>query len=190
MSDAAADFLLRRAQAEDWEAIARVHAETWQAAYRRILPLELYPRFSLASRLRLWRGLFAAPEPPLVEVAAAPLGDVTGFAWLRRVAQPDAAFDSEIIAVAVTPSFQRRGLGRRLMAAAARRLAKCGGRNAYLWVYRDNVPARAFYEKLGGRMVDEDTEQVESLEIPIVAYAWKPIEDLLAACVALGGPMR
>lgn len=181
------DLRLRAGRRDDHQEIARVHAETWLDAYRDILPLELYPRFSLENRLTLWRGLYQGEEAPMVDVLAMPDGRLAGFAWMRRIEQAEAAFDSEIIAIAVSPAYQRRGLGVRLMAAAARRLKRQRGGSVYVWVYRDNAPARDFYVKLDGRMVDEDTEQVESTQIPIVAYAWKPLDDLLAACAAASG---
>lgn len=173
--------VLRAGRSGDQAGIARVHAEAWQAAYRDILPAGIVAGFTLESRQALWRGLFAARRAPLVEVAALPGGELAGFAWVRQVRQPEAAFDGEIIAVAVAPAWQGGGLGRRLMAAAAARLAALGATNCYLWVYRDNLPARGFYERLGGRMVDEDVERYQGEELRIVAYAWKPLSDLLAA---------
>lgn len=182
------ETVLRAAIPEDQAGIARVHAQAWQAAYRDILPAELVAGFSLESRELLWRGLFAGRRPPLVELAALPGGDIAGFVWCRRIAQPEAGFDGEIIAVAVAPAWQGRGLGRRLMAAAAARLAALGAASGYLWVYRDNLAARGFYERLGGRMVDQDVERYEGQELPIVAYAWKPLDDLLAPKVTEAGP--
>ena len=171
---------LRAARPDDWEAIAQVHAEAWQAAYSGFLPPPVMRRFALPGRRRLWQGLLAAETPPLVELVETAAGGIAGFAWCRRVAEPDAAFEGEIVAIAVRPGHERRGLGRRLMGAGAARLAASGAGSLYLWVYRENRPARAFYEALGGRMVDSDVEHCEGLELPIVAYAWKPIDDLIA----------
>ena len=160
---------LRAARPDDWEAIAQVHAEAWQAAYSGFLPPPVMRRFALTVQ--------SLGTGALVETAA---GGIVGFAWCRRVAEPDAAFEGEIVAIAVRPGHERRGLGRCLMGAGAARLAASGAGSLYLWVYRENRPARAFYEALGGRMVDSDVEHCEGLELPIVAYAWKPIDDLIA----------
>ena len=63
-----------------------------------------------------------------------------------------------------------RGLGRHLLAAAAREVAEDGG--VYLWLtaYRDNDAARAFYRQLAS--VEEDG---------VVAYAFVDRFDALAA---------
>ena len=55
----------------------------------------------------------------------------------------------EVWAIYVDPEAQRRGVGRALMAAATRGLADHGFREAVLWVFEANAPARAFYERLG-----------------------------------------
>ena len=51
----------------------------------------------------------------------------------------------------VLRSCQGRGVGRRLLADVARVLAANGAESLMLSVLRDNIPARAFYEHLGGK---------------------------------------
>lgn len=177
-----AEGVLRAARPDDWQAIAQLHTDAWQAAYGGFLPPPVMERFALPGRRRLWRGLFSAKTQPLVDVLETAPGAIAGFAWCRRVEQAGADFEGEIIAIAVQPGRERRGLGRRLMGASAARLKALGAGSLYLWVYRENRPARAFYEALAGRMVDSDVEHCDGLELPIVAYAWKPIEDLIAVC--------
>ena len=182
MTGAPDSLVVRPARAGDVEALARVHAETWQDAYRHLMPPRALAQFSYARRLALWRGLLEGKRAPLVEVAETREGALVGLAWLRLITEPSAHYDGEIIALAVRPDQQGRGIGRRLMATAAERLAECGARNCYLWVYRANTPARGFYEALEGRIVDQDVETSDQLELPIVAYAWTPLSDLIAAC--------
>ncbi len=177
------DAILRPARPEDADAIARVHAEAWQAAYRDLMPADLLGRFGFAPRQALWRGLLQqSRQPPDVIVAQlpGPEPDIGGFVWFRTTGE--GAFESEIVAVNVHPDKQRRGLGRHLMAGAAEALANRGAGSLYLWVYRQNGTARAFYESLGGRIVDADVETYDDHVLPIVAYAWKPLDRLRHAC--------
>ncbi len=179
------DVFLRPARPDDADAIARIHAEAWQVAYRDLMPPDLLDRFGLAPRQALWRGLLQqSRQPPYVIVAAraGPEPDLAAFVWYRTTGAAGAAFESEIVSVNVHPDRQRRGLGRRLMAAAADALAARGAASLYLWVYRQNAAARAFYESLGGRIVDADMETYEDHVLPIVAYAWKPLDRLRDAC--------
>ena len=172
---------LRQAGPRDAPAIAAIHADCWQAAYRNILPPEILRRFSRDRRLVLWRGLLAADSgPPPVIVAVTEEGACQGFVWLRRLPS-GLAFDGEVIAIYVGRDQQRQGLGRRLMAAAAARLQALGAADCYLWVFAQNRPARRFYERLGGRLTDRGSERLEGIEIPTVAYAWRPVTALLQA---------
>jgi hypothetical protein len=47
-----------------------------------------------------------------------------------------------------------------------------------LWVLRDNLPARRFYEELGGTLIGERTDRREMAELPEVAYGWRDIRRL------------
>ena len=178
---------LRPVAPGDAEAMAKLHVETWEAAYRGMIPDDVMARNDLEQRRLLWRGLLVEAERlPLVEVALVEGGPpaqqtLAGFIWSRRIEQPEAAFGAEIVALNVRPESWRRGIGRRLMAAAAARLAGLGAGSVYLWVFRENSGARAFYEGLGGRIVDEDVERFGEVTVPRIAYAWKPMSRLLAA---------
>lgn len=178
---------VRSAAPGDAEAMAQLHVETWEAAYRGMIPDAVMLRNDLEQRRLLWRGLLVEAErPPLVEVALLAEAEgaresLAGFVWSRRIDQAEAAFGAEIIALNVRPAHWRRGIGRRLMAASVGRLAGLGAESVYLWVFRENAGARAFYESLGGRIVDEDVERFGELVVPRVAYAWKPLSRLRAA---------
>ena len=173
--------VLRAARADDAAAIAHVHAAAWQSAYRGILPARVLQGFRFERRLPFWRALLSTEQPPLVQVADVAEAGVLGFVWGRRITEARAAYDAEIIAIAVEPARQRAGLGRRLMGAAAESLADRGATRLYLWVYRDNRQARAFYESLGGRIVDEDVEQFQALTVPTVAFGWDSLGGLATA---------
>lgn len=181
------DVTLRPVAPGDAEAMAKLHVETWEAAYRGMVPDGVLERNGLEQRRLLWRGLLVEAERlPLVDVALVEAGasgqqELAGFVWSRRIDQPDAAFAAEIVALNVRPESWRRGIGRRLMAAAAARLEGLGAGSVYLWVFRENSGARAFYEALGGRIVDQDVERFGEVSLPRIAYAWKPMSRLHAA---------
>ncbi len=175
------NVIVRAGTPADAEALAALHCAAWRAAYAELLPRDVLEEFEPARRLPLWQSLLGHPDRAIVQVAERPGQGACGLLWMRRTATEGAAFSAEIIALAVDPAQQRQGIGRRLMAAAAAELAARDLSDVYLWVYRDNRPARAFYEKLGGRLVDEDQEHYRDLSLPIVAYAWKPLRDLETA---------
>ena len=197
---------IRRARPGDAPAIAAVHVAAWRSAYPGLLPgaylAGLSARRKAAEYERTIRdgGVFVA--------AAASVPRISGFVTVGRarrttawgtLSRPDAPppaaeardpdarpqprsplGEGEIETLYVLDDWRDRGLGRRLIGAGAAHLAELGCRSAYCWVLRDN-PSRWFYERIGGRVVMADSVLVAGACVPQVAYAWDPIERLIAA---------
>ena len=64
------------------------------------------------------------------------------------------------------------------MAAMAQTLSGLGHTAASLWVLRENAPARAFYEGLGGEIVGEKTDEQPNASLVEVAYGWRDLSRL------------
>jgi GNAT superfamily N-acetyltransferase len=134
---------IRLATVADAAAIARIKVETWRAAYRDLLPEEHLAGMDVAHHTERWRSILAGESETLVACNDA----VVGFASVGRSRDADANADTgELLAMYVQPSDWSSGAGRALMLAAEDRLRAAGFRTATLWVLRDNVRARRFYE--------------------------------------------
>lgn len=93
-------------------------------------------------------GLLALPGTfALAAVAENPDGPL-GFVLLRV-----AADEAEILTIAVDPGRRRRGIGRRLIEAAAAASIARGASALFLEVAEDNGPALRLYEGMGFRTV-------------------------------------
>jgi ribosomal protein S18 acetylase RimI-like enzyme len=182
----------RAAGPDDVEAVARVHFEAAQQAYRDVLPdgamagamAGAKVGMTYQRRLALWGGLLGSPgDRPRVELAVDPCGadpdEVVAFAWWRKAKDPEVTFGGEIHALYVLPQRQRQGFGRRLMAHTARRMAGTGLESCRLWVFEQNRAARRFYRALGGHLIDRGWETLGERRVPRVAYAWDPIDRLM-----------
>ncbi len=174
----------RAAGPDDVEAVARVHFEAAQQAYRDVLPDGAKGGMTYQRRLALWGGLLGSPgDMPRVELAVDPCGadpdEVVAFAWWRKAKDPEVTFGGEIHALYVLPKSQRQGFGRCLIAHTARRMAATGLESCHLWVFKQNQAARRFYEGLGGRLFDRGWEALGERRVPLVAYAWDPIDRLM-----------
>ena len=107
--------------------------------------------------------------------------EVVGFVTSGRARGQSALADGEIETLYVLDDWRDRGLGRRLMQAAADHLADLGCQSVFLWVLRDN-PSRWFYAALGGRPAQDGTVSVAGQTIAQTAYVWSPLEKLRNAC--------
>jgi GNAT superfamily N-acetyltransferase len=131
--------VIRPATPEDAEAVARVHVETWRAAYAHALSPEGLAGLSVTQRAELHRR-----SPPVVAEVD---GEIVGFVSVGPGTDPDT--DGELYAIYVLPDHWGTGLGRALMQAGEERLRDLGHQHAILWVLEDNPRARRFYEAAG-----------------------------------------
>jgi [ribosomal protein S18]-alanine N-acetyltransferase len=89
-------------------------------------------------------------ETTLAELLASPgvfafLADTgEGFVLARAVAG-----EAEILSIGVVPAFRQKGIGRRLLSAAAIEAKRRGAERLFLEVASDNSPALALYRRAG-----------------------------------------
>ena len=144
------DIIIREATTADVEAIARIHVDSWRAAYRDIIPPEIIEGRTLEQRIRQWQGIIdaAGSNGSWVQVALV-AGEVIGFVSSKSSGDPDSDGAGEVSAIYVAPRHWRGGAGTALLHSALGALRGAGFREATLWVVEDNVRARAFYERQG-----------------------------------------
>jgi ribosomal protein S18 acetylase RimI-like enzyme len=181
---------IRKARPADAVAIAAVHVAAWRNTYPGILPDKFLAKMSVSRQavyydqaIRGGTGVMVAIASG-VDVTAGSAARIVGFTTAGKVRRGEvsgrALGDGEVETLYVLDDWRERGVGRRLLRAAAAHLAETGCRSAFLWVLRDN-PSRWFYERLGGRSVAEAVVQVAGQGVVQTAFVWDPIERLLAA---------
>lgn len=182
---------IRRARATDAIAIAAVHVAAWRSAYPGILPDAYLARLSVPrqaayyeSAIRSGAGVFVASATG-TDVPPGSGARVVGFTTAGRArASSEIAgrriAEGEVETLYVLDDFRDRGVGRRLLRAAAGHLAEAGCRSVFLWVLREN-PSRWFYARLGGQAAAEAMTSVGGQKVAQTAFVWDPIEKLLAA---------
>jgi GNAT superfamily N-acetyltransferase len=172
---------VREATHGDIPGIARVHVNTWRAAYRGIVPDNYLDSLTYESRVARWESQFPDPESDTFIYVADVDGEVVGFASGGPPQSPRDGYDGELYAIYVAPEYQGKGLGGALFKAVARRLHERGAASMLLWVFRDNAPSRRFYEGLGGELLNEQTFEIAGETMHEVAYAWSDIAALAAS---------
>jgi GNAT superfamily N-acetyltransferase len=175
----------RKAKPDDAASLGALHVATWRETYAGLLPQAFLDGLSIDERSATWRAVLENPvayEATALFVAES-AGQLAGFAACSD--QRDAGlmargYCGEFGAVYVLESFQRLGVGRALMRLMARDLLDRGHGAASLWVLRENRPARAFYERLGGALAGEKTDEGPEATLHEVAYGWTDLTRLAA----------
>jgi GNAT superfamily N-acetyltransferase len=171
-------MLIREAQPSDAPAIATVHVDAWRCTYRGIVSEDHLATLSYGQRGEVWREILSRTDGlQSVFVAEEIGGEVVGFANGGPEGS-DTAYAGELYAVYILERSQRKGVGRRLTAAVAKRLLQDGMGSMLVWVLEQNSPARRFYEKLGGALVREQDITIGGATLGEVAYGWDDISAL------------
>lgn len=182
---------LRRARPGDAVAIGAVHVAVWRNSYPGLVPDEYLAGLSVPRQAAHYESIIRSGGGGIYVATASGLdvpnggsARIVGFVTAVRAragALTDRRLgDGEIETLYVLDDWRERGIGRRLMRAAANSLAESGCRSVYLWVLRDN-PSRWFYQRLGGEAVAESPISVAGRPLVQTAFAWDPIDKLLQA---------
>ncbi len=134
--------------------VSRIYEEIWKTAYRGIVPqayLDGIPagRWAEALDRAGWDTLVLTEGERLIGTSS-----VCASRW------PDWPGFGEIVSLYLLPESMGKGYGKALLAAAVKRLAEQGFRDALLWVLEENRRARRFYERAGftltGDVMDDE----------------------------------
>jgi|688.fasta_scaffold97438_3 GNAT superfamily N-acetyltransferase len=171
---------IRPATVNDAPAIAHISIDTWRSAYAGIVPTDFLDTLSYAERSEQMRQHLASfsAEDGFLLVAEDAQGEGIGFASGGEYGA-DQPGCGEIYTLYVLPDRQGQGVGRRLLVESAQRLWQAGHNRLQIWTLAAN-PARGFYERLGGVVVQQRVKMIGGAILPEVAYSWGNLEALVA----------
>ena len=139
---------IQEATTDDSRAIAELHVDVWQRAYRDILPENYLASLSTSEREATWRRM--VEQQPAHLLVARVADAVIGFVAFGASRDEDAPTDrAEIWAIYVEPASWSTGAGQALWLRAQQRIVAEGYKSASLWVLADNERAVHFYEQAG-----------------------------------------
>lgn len=188
-------MIVRTADPSDAPALARVHIDTWRATYKGLIAEEVLDRLDYRRSEDGWREDLSRPQVSaeqdtaagprrqgkrVVLVAEDEKAGVVGFASGGPNHDQDGCFDAEIYAIYILPEYQKRGVGRMLVAAMAKTFLETGFRSMVVWVLSQN-PYRRFYEKLGGALVSERKITIGGGQYDVTSYGWTDLLGLVEA---------
>ena len=139
---------IRIAHEEDAAALGALHARSWKAAYRGIVPDAILHTFTPEGRTELFQKALQEAEG-IYAIAFEGLRPA-GFVCIGICRDEDKpAGWGEIRGLYLDPAFWRKGIGTKLAYWGINALNAQGYGRALLWVLEKNAAARAFYENIG-----------------------------------------
>ncbi len=169
-------IIVRNAKKSDLKGIIRVHVETWKTAYKGVI-LDMYIQgFISRTQTKRWqKQLKNMIEENIFFVAERDKSEIIGFAIGGLERSKHSNYEGELMGIYILKEYQRQGIGKALTGKIIEELIKMGMNRMLIWVLENN-PYRAFYDTLGGKVVDKKEHEI--LKLPVVAYGYNNLYEL------------
>jgi ribosomal protein S18 acetylase RimI-like enzyme len=174
---------IRIATPDDAPALAAMHITSWHETYTGLLPDKMLSALSVESRAAAWAKIMQ--EPATERSTAVHLAEhrgaiiCFGSCGAQRTESLKAkGYDGEVSGIYVLREFQKRKVGIHLFRAMSSDLIGRGFSAAALWVLRENLRARRFYEHLGGKVIGEREDVRDATILIELAYGWPDLKQL------------
>lgn len=146
--------MIRRARPEDAGRIAEIQVFGWRSAYRGIIPDQhLFGNFTVDKRTAIFTGTISAEQQGENNGGSTWVNEREGLVLAFMTCGPcrdsDLSDSFELWGIYVEPGFKRQGLGAELEQHCLELARELGYSEIALWVFRDNVESRRFYERMG-----------------------------------------
>jgi GNAT superfamily N-acetyltransferase len=170
---------LRDAVPTDAETIALLHIGSWRDAYGSILNATYRAGPIEEELLADWTSELAAADAERRVILVEDGSNAVGFICARWPGNP--AWGAWVDNLHVSRASRGKGAGKQLLKAAATWVTGIDAQSGlYLWTFEANEPAIAFYEHLGGEIVEKGSSQIPAANgAPIVRVWWPRATQLL-----------
>ncbi len=138
---------IKQATLEDVEIISKIHAYSWKAAYKDIIPQKYLDDLKDS----YWVSAFEdwIRNNKLTTQLVFDNEIAVGCVAYGKSRDDKFPYWGEIVSIYTLPQYFGKGYGKYLMNFALSDLKKCDYNDVYLWVLKENKRAKKFYENLG-----------------------------------------
>lgn len=145
---------IRKATIDDIKDISRIHALSWEAAYKGIIPQTYLDEIKEDFWVSAYENLLN--DEVLTVQVVMENGIIIGCVAYGKARDKSLFNWGEIVSIYLSPEYFGKGYGNKLLESALLDLKQSGFQNIYLWVLKQNQRARYFYEKNKWRFNEDD----------------------------------
>jgi ribosomal protein S18 acetylase RimI-like enzyme len=157
--------------------MSRVYVQTWRDTYLSIVPYGYLYEMSVQRQKQAFVNELGSKR--VAGFVAEDGGRVIGFVTGGPERHGDEIYSGEIYTLYVLKYLQRRGTGRKLVAALAAQLRRSGMYSMLVRVLKPN-PYRRFYQKINGTYLKTERQPFSSETLEVEVYGW--LDTTLITC--------
>ncbi|WP_163529562.1 GNAT family N-acetyltransferase [Halobacillus ihumii] len=170
---------VRVARFEDAKDIANIHIQSWKSTYKDLIDERDMSNITLENRVVLWETILRAPvNGQIAYVIENDQQEVIGFVSGGKERTKNYGYDGEIYAIYLLDEYQRKGYGKKMIAAFVAAMKEAGYQSLLVWVLTRN-PSSNFYRVLGAQPVEAEEVTIGQGTYEETAYGWEHINSLL-----------
>jgi ribosomal protein S18 acetylase RimI-like enzyme len=149
--------------------MSRIYVQTWRDTYLSMVPFGYL--YEMSSHRHEQAFINELNSKQAVGFVAEDAGRVVGFVTGGRERHGDDIYSGEIYTLYVLKLLQRRGIGRKLVAALAAQLRQSGRYAMLVRVLKLN-PYRHFYRKINGTYLKTEQQHFAGETVEVEVYGW------------------
>ena len=168
---------IRPSRTSDAQSISRVYVQTWRDTYLSMVPYGYLYEMSTRRHERAFINELNSKQ--VISYVAEDAGRITGFVTGGRERHGNDIYSGEIYTLYVLKHLQRRGIGKKLVAALAAQLRQSNTHAMLVRVLKLN-PYRRFYLKINGTYLKTEHQQFAGEILEVEVYSW--LDTTLITC--------
>jgi GNAT superfamily N-acetyltransferase len=169
-------MVIRSAELDDAQAIARCHIAAWRDTYRPIIADEYLDNLSLDDHVAKWTKNLQQPGCHTF-VAEHDQRGFVGFIHGGQERTRRTDFQGEIYAIYILKEIRGRGIGRKMFQRIAGALVQDQITTLIVWALEGNE-CRAAYASWGGVEIERGPIKIGQQDLIEVAYGWRDIRSV------------
>lgn len=151
------EYIIRKNELKDQEQMAKIKIDGWQTAYDKIVSSRYLKKLDYKQQTKRYIDSFDEYKD-LVFVADKD-GEILGYSCFN-INYDNSKYDTELVSLYIKPNEIGKGIGTSLFKETAKELLSKGKNNMIVWCFKENEKAIKFYEKLGGKVVEEKIAKI------------------------------
>ena len=160
--------MIRAMALSDVSRVAEIHVFGWRDAYRGFISDDfLFKSMLVSKRIDVFDNSVRnnAEENYVYDD-----GIIKAFLTIGRCRDEDKPESFELWGIYVDPFMKRQGIGSKMVEYCENRALERGFKEVCLWVFKENIAARLFYEKLG-YLPDNSSKYIEFLAATEIRFS-------------------
>ena len=162
---------IRNIKKEDIPQVVDIQIRAWRTAYKGIIDDNYLANMNPEEKIKMREKDYNENKFIVAEIN----NEIVGFCRytdnINKTPETLEA-DCELRALYVKPEVKHNGIGKKMFQYAVNEFKNMGKTKMVLWCLKDNVLARKFYEKMGGKIIKERLIHIGNRDYKEVAFEY------------------